>query len=205
MFVKPMPKRDYDNVPVLTFPDYAIAAGLLLTLTNYVLVGLFFQDLDHFYTPSWGIWVSLLVVFNGVASVSFSMTRHRLKERSFWVTILETAKWLPFLMLFFGGISINCAKALLCHAFSVNIEWASTSKELGPTGIYIGLNKMMHRFKWTFVICIIIAAGMIYMAVGAPWGWRIKPGEFSTGTYAIVPLAVQVSCAFALPLFLGLT
>ncbi|KAM6513607.1 hypothetical protein FALCPG4_015992 [Fusarium falciforme] len=203
----------WSNIPVSSkvsivayiFTYYAIAAGMLLTIVNYVLVGLFFYDLDHFYTPSWGIWVSLLVVFNGVASVSFSMTRHRLKEKSFWVTIIETIKWLPFLLLFFGGISINCAKALLCHAFSINIEWASTSKELGPTGIYIGLNKMMHRFKYTFLVCIVIAAGMIYMAVGAPWGWTIAPGEFSTGTYAIVPLAVQVVCSFTLPLFLGLT
>ncbi|KAI8651093.1 Glyco-trans-2-like domain-containing protein [Fusarium keratoplasticum] len=200
-----MPVSSKVSIIAYIFTYYAIAAGMLLTLVNYVIVGLFFYDLDHFYTPSWGIWVSLLVVFNGVASVSTSMTRHRLKEKSFWVAILETAKWLPFLLLFFGGISINCAKALLCHAFSINIEWASTSKELGPTGIYIGLNKMMHRFKYTFLICIVIAAGMIYMAVGAPWGWTIAPGQFSAGTYAIVPLAVQVSCAFTLPLFLGLT
>ncbi|KAF7543007.1 hypothetical protein G7Z17_g11092 [Cylindrodendrum hubeiense] len=200
-----MPVSSKVSIIAYIFTYYAIAAGILLTIVNYVLVGLFFWDLDHFYTPSWGIWVSLLVVFNGVSSVSFSMTRHRLKEKSFWVTILETIKWLPFLILFFGGISINCAKALLCHAFSINIEWASTSKELGPTGIYIGLNKMMHRFKYTFLICIVIAAGMIYMAVGAPWGWTISPGDYSTGTYAIVPLAVQVACSFALPLFLGLT
>ncbi|KAJ3543786.1 hypothetical protein NM208_g3393 [Fusarium decemcellulare] len=200
-----MPVSSKVSIIAYIFTYYAIGAGMLLTLINYVLVGLFFYDLDHFYTPSWGIWVSLLVIFNGVASISFSMTRHRLKEKSFWVAILEAAKWLPFLLLFFGGISINCAKALLCHAFSVNIEWASTSKELGPTGIYIGLNKMMHRFKYTFLICIIIAAGMIYMAVGAPWGWTIAPGEFSAGTYAIVPLAVQVACSFTLPLFLGLT
>ncbi|KAH8684988.1 glycosyl transferase family group 2-domain-containing protein [Ilyonectria robusta] len=200
-----MPVSSKVSIIAYIFTYYAIAAGMLLTVVNYVLVGLFFMELDHFYTPSWGIWVSLLVVFNGVASISFSMTRHRLKERSFWVTILETVKWLPFLLLFFGGISINCAKALLCHAFSVNIEWASTSKELGPTGIYIGLNKMMHRFKYTFLICFVIAGGMIYMAVGAPWGWTIAPGQFSTGTYAIVPLAVQVACSFTLPLFLGLT
>ncbi|KAJ4248395.1 hypothetical protein NW762_012732 [Fusarium torreyae] len=200
-----MPVSSKVSIIAYIFTYYAIAAGMLLTLVNYILVGLFFYDLDQFYTPSWGIWVSLLVVFNGVASVACSMTRHRLKEKSFFLAMLEAAKWLPFLLLFFGGISINCAKALLCHAFSINIEWASTSKELGPTGIYIGLNKMMHRFKYTFVICIILAAGMMYMSFGAPWGWTIAPGKFSAGTYAIVPLAVQVSCAFTLPLFLGLT
>ncbi|KAF4984005.1 hypothetical protein FZEAL_710 [Fusarium zealandicum] len=200
-----MPVSSKVSIIAYIFTYYAIGAGMLLTLINYVLIGLFFYDLDHFYTPSWGIWLSLLVIFNGVASVSFSMTRHRLKEKPFWVAILEAAKWLPFLLLFFGGISINCAKALLCHAFSVNIEWASTSKELGPTGIYIGLNKMMHRFKYTFLICIVLSAGMIYMAVAAPWGWTIAPGRFSAGTFAILPLAVQVSCSFTLPLFLGLT
>ncbi|KAH7245158.1 glycosyl transferase family group 2-domain-containing protein, partial [Fusarium tricinctum] len=200
-----MPVSSKVSIIAYIFTYYAIAAGLLLTLINYILVGLFFYDLDQFYTPSWGIWVSLLVVFNGVASVACSMTRHRLKEKSFWSAILEACKWLPFLVLFFGGISINCAKALLCHAFSINIEWASTSKELGPTGIYIGLNKMMHRFKYTFLICIVLAAGMMYMSFGAPWGWTIAPGKFSAGTYAIVPLAVQVACAFTLPLFLGLT
>ncbi|KAH6954264.1 glycosyl transferase family group 2-domain-containing protein [Fusarium avenaceum] len=200
-----MPVSSKVSIIAYIFTYYAIAAGLLLTLINYVLVGLFFYDLDQFYTPSWGIWVSLLVVFNGVASVACSMTRHRLKEKSFWSAILEACKWLPFLVLFFGGISINCAKALLCHAFSINIEWASTSKELGPTGIYIGLNKMMHRFKYTFLICIVLAAGMMYMSFGAPWGWTISPGKFSAGTYAIVPLAVQVGCSFTLPLFLGLT
>ncbi|GKU04577.1 hypothetical protein FLAG1_10110 [Fusarium langsethiae] len=200
-----MPVSSKVSIIAYIFTYYAIAAGLLLTLINYVLVGLFFYDLDQFYTPSWGIWVSLLVVFNGIGTVATSMTRHRLKEKSFFLAVLEAAKWLPFLLLFFGGISINCAKALLCHAFSINIEWASTSKELGPTGIYIGLNKMMHRFKYTFLICFLLAGGMVYMAVGAPWGWTIAPGEFSSGTFAIVPLAVQISCSFCLPLFLGLT
>ncbi|CZS85709.1 unnamed protein product [Fusarium graminearum] len=200
-----MPVSSKISIIAYIFTYYALAAGLLLTMINYVLVGLFFYDLDQFYMPSWGIWVSLLVVFNGIGTVATSMTRHRLKEKSFWTAILEAAKWLPFLLLFFGGISINCAKALLCHAFSINIEWASTSKELGPTGIYIGLNKMMHRFKWTFIICFALSGGMIYMAIGAPWGWTIAPGEFSSGTFAIVPLAVQIGCAFCLPLFLGLT
>jgi hypothetical protein len=155
--------------------------------------------------PGWGIWVSLVVVFNGFGSLAFSMVRHRLKEQSFWVAFLQAFKWLPFLMLFFGGISIYCAKALLCHALSINIEWSSTSKELGPTGIYIGLNKMMHRFKYTFILCIIVAGVMVYMAVGAPWGWTITPGKNSADTYAVIPLAIQISCAFSLPLFLGLT
>jgi hypothetical protein len=167
--------------------------GMVMTLANYFLIGLFANDLDHFYMPSWGIWVSLMVVFNGTASVALSLTRHRLKEKPFWHTIVESIKSLPFMVLFFGGLGIHCGKALLCHALSINLEWASTSKELGPTGIYIGLNKMIHRFKYTFIFCIAVAAGMIYMATAAPWGWRIDSGKFSGGLLAIAPLAMPFS------------
>jgi hypothetical protein len=140
-------------------PDYAIASGMLLATVNYVLIGLFSDDIDHLYLPSWGIWCSLVVVFNGFSSIAFSMVRHQLKEETFWRALLQSIKWLPFLIIFFGGISLNCAKALLCHAFSINIEWASTAKEMGPTGFYIGMDKMVQRFKWTWLVCIALAGG----------------------------------------------
>jgi hypothetical protein len=149
----------HEPIRILTIVDYALAAGIFLATANYFLVGLFPDDIDHFYVPSWGIWCSLVVVFNGIGSVAFSMTRHRLKEESFWIAILQAAKWLPFLILYFGGISLNCAKALMCHAFSINIEWASTAKEVGPTGFYVGLDKMVHRFKYTWLICFTLAGG----------------------------------------------
>lgn len=82
-----------------------------------------------------------------------------MKEETFWKALLHAIKWLPFLILFFGGISLNCAKALLCHAFSINIEWASTAKEMGPTGFYIGLDKMVQSFKYTWLICLLLSGG----------------------------------------------
>jgi hypothetical protein len=132
---------------------------MLLTVVNYVVIGLFADELDHIYLPSWGIWLSLIVVFNGFSSIAFSMLRHQMKEETFWVALAQSLKWLPFLVLFFGGISLNCAKALLCHAFSINIEWASTAKEMGPTGFYIGLDKMFKSFRWTWGICVFLSAG----------------------------------------------
>lgn len=132
---------------------------MLLATVNYILVGLFNSDIDHLYLPSCGIWCSLVVVFNGFASLAFSMVRHQPKEETFWRALLNSVKWLPFLVIYFGGISLNCAKAILCHALSINIEWASTAKEPGPSGFFIGLDKMVQRFKWTRVICLIITAG----------------------------------------------
>ncbi|KAH6979127.1 glycosyl transferase family group 2-domain-containing protein [Fusarium venenatum] len=150
------------------------------------------------------IWLSLVVVFNGLGSVAFSMARHQLKEEVFWRAFLQSMKWLPFLVIYFGGISLNCAKALLCHAFSINIEWSSTAKEPGPSGFFIGLDKMIESFKYTWIICIVLSVMMIYFAVGAPWGYTITPGPHSTAVVAIVPLAIQVCSAFFLPLTLGL-
>ncbi|RHZ63639.1 uncharacterized protein CDV56_109291 [Aspergillus thermomutatus] len=188
----------------LTDTDYAIGSGMLLATVNYILLGLFDSDIDHLYLPSWGIWCSLVVVFNGFSSVAFSMVRHQLKEETFWRALLDAVKWLPFLIIYFGGISLNCAKAILCHAFSINLEWASTAKEMGPTGFYIGMDKMVRRFKWTWAICLVLAGVMIYFAVGAPWGWTITPGPYSTANVAIALLAIQICSASFLPFFLGL-
>ncbi|KAL3441664.1 glycosyl transferase family group 2-domain-containing protein [Aspergillus insuetus] len=199
-----MPITSKVTIIAYIFTYYAIGAGMLLATVNYILVGLFNSSIDHIYTPSWGIWCALVVVFNGFASVAFSMARHQLKEETFWRSLLEACKWLPFLVIYFGGISLNCGKAILCHALSINLEWASTAKEMGPTGFYIGMDKMVRRFKWTWLICGLIAAVMLFFAFGAPWGWRIKPGEYTTATVAIVPLAIQICSATFLPFFLGL-
>ncbi|KAL3488155.1 glycosyl transferase family group 2-domain-containing protein [Aspergillus germanicus] len=199
-----MPITSKVTIIAYIFTYYAIGAGMLLATVNYILVGLFNSSIDHIYTPSWGIWCALVVVFNGFASVAFSMARHQLKEETFWRSLLEACKWLPFLVIYFGGISLNCGKAILCHALSINLEWASTAKEMGPTGFYIGMDKMVRKFKWTWVICGVIAAVMLFFAFGAPWGWKIKPGEYTTATVAIVPLAIQICSATFLPFFLGL-
>lgn len=139
--------------------DYAIACGLLLGTISYVVVGLFIQEIDHYYESSWSIMLSLLVVFNGVNMFSFSMLRHQMKVTTFWKALYEAFKWLPFFILFFGGISLNCAKALLCHKFSINIEWAATAKEIGPSGFYISLDKMAKKFIYTWVGCMLLVAG----------------------------------------------
>lgn len=141
-----------------------IASGMFLTIVNYFVIGLFPDDVDHFYLRSWGVWVSLAVVFSGFGSVAFSMLRHKLKEAAFWLALLEAIKWLPFMFLYFGGISLNCAKAILCHFLGINIEWASTAKEMGPTGFYIGLGKMIQAFKYTWSVCLLLTGSKFSFA-----------------------------------------
>jgi hypothetical protein len=106
--------------------------------------------------------ITLLVIFNGVNLIAVSMLRHQMKETTFWKALFQATKWLPFLILFFGDISLNCAKALLCHILSINIEWTSTAKEIGPRGFYISLDKMAKTFKYTWAICIFLTAGEFF-------------------------------------------
>jgi hypothetical protein len=47
---------------------------------NYFLVGWYSQQLDHYYLPSWKIWLSLLVIFNGVSNIAIAVLRYRTTE-----------------------------------------------------------------------------------------------------------------------------
>ncbi|KAH1334877.1 hypothetical protein KXV68_001366, partial [Aspergillus fumigatus] len=42
---------------------------------------------------------------------------------------LKSTITLPFLITYFGMISLDGAKAILCHAFSSNLEWASVAED----------------------------------------------------------------------------
>ncbi|KAF2709488.1 hypothetical protein K504DRAFT_455200 [Pleomassaria siparia CBS 279.74] len=177
---------------------YAIASAIPLTLANYVLVGLIGDDIDQFYITSWKIFVGMAVVFNVLSPLAYAMLRHRLGQKTFFWSLVETAKWMPFFLLFFGGISFHLLKAISCHFFSIRIEWTTTAKELTESGFRVGLDRIVRDFKWMYMFLVPIIGGMIYLALFAPRGWTIS--DFA----AIVPLANQVGCHALLPFALGL-
>ena len=176
---------------------YAIASAIPLTLANYLIEG-WFDDIDQFYMTSWKIFVGMAVVFNVLSPLAYAMLRHRLGQKTFFLSLWETIKWTPMFLLFFGGISFHLLKALLCHAFSINMEWTTTAKELEAGGFRIGLDRIVKDFKWMYAFIIPMVGGMIYLATSAPFGWAIT--DFS----AIVPLANQIGCHALLPFALGL-
>ncbi|KAF2021806.1 hypothetical protein BU24DRAFT_417432 [Aaosphaeria arxii CBS 175.79] len=177
---------------------YAIASAIPLTLANYILVGWFNDDVDQFYITSWKIFVGMAVVFNVLSPLAYAMLRHRLGQKTFFWSLVETIKWMPFFLLFFGGISFHLLKAIFCHFFSVNISWTATAKELTESGFRVGLDRIVKDFKYMYLFLAPIIGGMIYCALFAPRGWLIS--DFA----AIVPLANQVGCHALLPFALGL-
>ena len=50
-------------------------------LANYVLVGLFTDEIDQYYITSWKIFVGMAVVFNVLSPMAYAMLRHRLGQQ----------------------------------------------------------------------------------------------------------------------------
>lgn len=176
---------------------YAVASAVPLSLVNYFIVGWLDNDIDQFYLTSWKVFVGMAVVFNLLSPLGYAMLRHRMGKRTFFLSLWDTIRWTPMFLLFFGGISFHLMKAILCHFFSLNMEWTTTAKEFNG-GFRVGLDRIVRDFKWMYLVIAISVGGMIYLACFAPYGWTIK--DFS----AIVPLANQIGCHALLPFALGL-
>ncbi|KAF2808460.1 uncharacterized protein BDZ99DRAFT_534601 [Mytilinidion resinicola] len=173
---------------------YAIGAALPLSIINYIITGWYASTLDHYYLSSWKMLVGTLFVFNIISPICFAWFRHRMGDKNFFWALLEGVKWMPMFLIFFGGMSWHISHALLAHLFSLPMEWTSTAKELEGTGFFISVDKVIKNFKWMLLAMAPVIGGMIYLAVGAPRGWRIE--DFTS----IVPLANQVGAHVLLPL-----
>jgi hypothetical protein len=176
---------------------YAIGAAFPLTLANYFLFGWFTGYLDKYYLDSFKIYMSLIVVFTALGNVSLAVFRYRLSERSLLGAIFENFKWILLFTCFLGGISLHVSQALLCHFFEVDLSWGATAKEVENTSFFEEMPKLLKKFKFTFVICIICTATMICGFYIFPPFWRI------TDFAAIWPLATVVASHFLLPVALN--
>ncbi|KAE9379340.1 hypothetical protein N431DRAFT_540949 [Stipitochalara longipes BDJ] len=180
------------------FTYYAMAAALPFTVLNYFLTGWVTMNLDQYYLTSFKMMLSLLVVFNVISPIAYNYLLWRLGKINFFKGMLVTMKWMPFFMVFFGGLSIHLTKAILCHFFSINMEWASTGKELEETGFFIGMDKIIKDFKYMYIIVFLLTGMMIYLGAYAPAGWKIN--DFTI----VLPVGNQLACHFLLPVVLGI-
>ncbi|GAM90823.1 hypothetical protein ANO11243_088680 [Dothideomycetidae sp. 11243] len=176
---------------------YAIGVGFPLTTLNYFLAGWQFQ-LDQYYQTSWHIWVGLAIVYSILSPIAFAMLRYRMGQKSYVGALGDAMKWTPFFMLFFGGLSYHICKALMCHFFSINIEWTTTAKELEKTGFKIGLDRVFRDFWKMYCVLIPLTVLMVYLGMYAPIQYKVD--DFTI----IVPMANLLACHALLPFILGL-
>lgn len=176
---------------------YAIGSAWILTVANYFLVGWFNGHLDHYYVDSFKIYFAIVIVFNALGNIALAVLRYRLDEADILKALATNFKWIFLLTIFLGGISLHVSQALLCHMFSIDMSWGATAKEITETHFFEELGKVLRKFKYMFLWCLLCVAGMIYLAVAAPALWRI---DFFT---AIWPLSTIVVSHFLLPIVLN--
>ncbi|KAL0259452.1 hypothetical protein SLS55_005189 [Diplodia seriata] len=178
---------------------YAIGAAWIFTCVNYIVVGEFNGYYDKYYLESWKVWTSVIFVFTICGNVALAVERYRLGQKGLISSLIENFKWCFMFVIFFGGISFHVSQALLCHMFSIDMQWGATAKEVERSNFFLEVPKIAKKFKFSMLFCFALIAGMVIMAEAPfiPWSWEIT--EF----VAIFPMAVMVACHILLPIVLN--
>jgi len=176
---------------------YALGSSWILTLLNYFVIGWFNGHVDKYYVDSFKIFFAIVIVFSALGNFALAILRYRIEERSLLAAFWENFKWVPMLTIFLGGISLHVSQALLSHMFGVDMQWGATSKEVENITFFQEVPRVMKRFKFTFIFCILMIIMMIYMAEFAPDMWKIRL------LIAIWPMGMVTFCHFALPIVLN--
>ncbi len=83
---------------ILKYVIDGLAAGLLLSLSNYLLLG-WGYEVDGFYLKSFEIWLACAIVFPVAGNAGFILLEYRLGHRSLLNAAYETLHWVPFLFV----------------------------------------------------------------------------------------------------------
>ncbi|RCI08826.1 hypothetical protein L249_4824 [Ophiocordyceps polyrhachis-furcata BCC 54312] len=176
---------------------YALGAALPLSVMNYFIVGWFRDNLASCYLTSWNVFLSLVVIFNASSPVALAVLRYRTGERSLLGALVENAKWMPMMTVFFGGISYHISTALLSHLLHIDMEWGATAKEKEDSNFFQEMPRIFRTFKYMYLIVFLLAAGIIYLSVWAPPDWAIT--DFSV----IIPVSINLAFHALAPLVLN--
>ena len=108
-----------------------------------------------------------------MSNICFAVLRYRIGEAGFLQALLENAKWTPFFIFFFGGVSFHILLAICAHMFNINMSWGATAKEKENSNFFREIPKIWKRFKWMYMLMFASVGAMIYLGNFAPRGWEI--------------------------------
>lgn len=150
-----------------------------------------------FYNEGFGVFISVLLVFNLVGPFTNALIRYRAREGKFFENLYDNFKWSILLVIFLGGISMHLSYALIAHMFSLKMEWGATAKSLESGTFTAELPKIWGRFKYMYGTLVALSALQIYLAVWAPAKYHIfgltsnLPLIFMMLMHAIMPFALN--------------
>ncbi|BFZ56758.1 hypothetical protein PYCC9005_003806 [Savitreella phatthalungensis] len=180
---------------------YAIAAWPLL-IVNYFVIGwyLYFTSQSYaFFNEGFGVFVSVLLVFNVLGPISNAASKYRARWQGFWRALYENLKWSIPLVIFLGGLSMHLSYALIAHMFTLDISWGATVKTLEQSDFLTELPRIWRDFKYVYATCVLLALMQIYFAYFARPIDRIAtitanlPLSWLLIMHAIMPLALNSS------------
>ncbi|KIM19586.1 hypothetical protein M408DRAFT_83361, partial [Serendipita vermifera MAFF 305830] len=133
-------------------------------------------------------------------NIAHTLLEYRLGQRSLISAFWENIMWMPFFLIFFGGLSIHLSKAILAHLFSYNITWGATKKEVERSNFFLEVPKILVRFRVALVLSFLSIAAIVVMALPFfPADWAIPYTNWSV----ITPLAIAVLSHILYPIVLN--
>lgn len=181
------------------FSYYGIAAGFILSVVNYFILGLAL-GVDNYYLHSFEVWLACTFVFPGLGNVGFTLLEYRLGLRGIGSALGENLTWIPFFFFFFGGLSIHLSQALLAHLFSYNITWGATKKEVEKSNFFIEVPRILRRFRLALIISIVAIVMIAILTTRfIPLGYRIPGNSWAVS----FPLALVAGCHILFPVVLN--
>ncbi|ORY80973.1 glycosyl transferase family group 2-domain-containing protein [Protomyces lactucae-debilis] len=178
---------------------YAIALWPLL-IVNLFAVGWGTWKLEKgwgFYNEGFGIFISVLIVFNIISPITNALVRYRARGGKFFEMLYDNFKWSFLLIVFLGGLSMHLSHALVAHMCSMKMEWGATAKSLEAGDFKSELPKIWKAFKGIYFVMAILAALQIVLAVVVPVKYRILsitangPLIFLMLMHSIMPLILS--------------
>lgn len=102
------------------FSYYGIAASALLSILNYLLLGLAFE-VDGFYMHSFEIWLACTVVFPCAGNVAYTLLEYRLGQRDIFSSLIENVTYIPFLWVLYMVYIIRTvfAESVICDFYQL--------------------------------------------------------------------------------------
>ncbi|KAJ3128524.1 hypothetical protein HK098_004154 [Nowakowskiella sp. JEL0407] len=177
---------------------YAIGAAWPLTLINYFLVGYFSDFLDFkAYLISYNVFLSSIMVFTVVSTISYTVYNYRLKKMSLAGGFLRNVMWIPFFSVFFSGLSFHVSMALIAHLVGYNMTWSTTSKELEASNFFKEAPKVLKGYKIMYVIFLCLTLMLPIISFIPPPEWQIRdfttilPAAFVFGGHLLLPIVLN--------------
>ncbi len=158
------------------FSYYAIAAALPLTIVLFLVQGWFYPVLQPFFLTPFNIWLAVVFVFSIGGNLGQILARYRAKAGGLLHLVKEHMTWVPYMFIFFGGLSYHVLTALLSHPFGINMTWGATIKDLNDSNFFIEVPIIFKKFWKILLISVFCIGAVIVFQLPhvLPLQWQIE-------------------------------